>query len=74
MKKGLNGKHTVRLQFVAQTLEQMHNATPLTIKNPPMIANLFVPGCSSARDGYPCDWRSFAQVVERAIAPAFVDE
>lgn len=58
------GRYFVRLQFVAQTLEQMHDATALSPANPPAIANIFVPGCSTAANGYPCSWESFHAIAQ----------
>jgi glucose-1-phosphatase len=66
------GSHFVRLQFLAQTLDQMHNAVPLSLSNPPAIANIFVPGCSTPEEGFPCEWRLFQQVIDAAIDPSFV--
>jgi 4-phytase / acid phosphatase len=60
-------RYSVRLQFVAQTLDQLHAATPLSPDKPPAIANLFVPGCSTAADGYPCGWESFRATAREAI-------
>ena len=68
------GRYSVRLQFVAQTLDQMHAATPLSVANPPPIANLFVPGCSTSTVGYACDWTSFVRTATAAIAPEFVEK
>jgi len=65
--------YSVRLQFIAQTMDQMHRALPLSTANPPVIANIFVPGCSSAKDGYPCSWPDFQRTLQQAIDPAFVD-
>jgi 4-phytase/acid phosphatase len=62
------GQHSVRLQFIAQTVDQMHDAEPLSAEHPPAIANIFVPGCSSANDGYPCAWDSFHVIAGGAIA------
>src|SRR5262249_35550984 len=62
-----NGRYSVRLQFVSQTLDQMNKATQLTTQNPPVIVNLFIPGCSTSQEGYPCDWSSFKQVVNSSI-------
>src|SRR5262249_32807744 len=72
--KSSNGEPLVRLQFITQTLEQMHKATPLTMQNPPIIANLFVPQCSMAQDGYPCRWSNFKQLANSAIVPLFVEK
>jgi len=67
-----DGGHSVRVQFVAQTLDQMHEATTLSLSNPPPIANVFVPGCSTAQEGFSCEWRDFHRAVQAAIDPAFV--
>ena len=49
------GGYTVRLQFAAQTPDQMHDAST----DAPARAEVFVPGCSTAAPGYPCSWQSF---------------
>ncbi len=64
-------KYSVRLQFVAQTPGQMHDGTALSKARPPAIANVFVPGCSSAAEGYPCTWEAFREVAAKAILPGF---
>ncbi len=65
------GRYSVRLQFVAQTLEQMHDGTALSVAHPPAMASVFVPGCSSGAAGYPCDWEEFRALAARAILPGF---
>jgi 4-phytase / acid phosphatase len=65
-------RHSIRVQFVAQTLDQMHEATPLSLSNPPPISNVFVPGCSTVQEGFSCEWREFQRAVQDAIDPAFV--
>ena len=62
-----NRQYSVRLQFLAQTLDQLHDATPLTVANPPATANLFIPGCSGSTAGYPCSWANFARTASSAI-------
>jgi 4-phytase / acid phosphatase len=64
--------YTVRAYYTAQTLDQMRNVTPLTLERPPAKANVFIPGCSTGADGFPCDWQAFEQTLTRAIDPAFV--
>jgi 4-phytase/acid phosphatase len=54
-----SGRYSVRLQFAAQTPDQMHDSSP----DAPAMAELFVPGCSTSAPGYPCPWEAF-----RAIA------
>ena len=57
----------VRAYFTAQTLDQMRNATPLTLAAPPDRVPVFVPGCSRADQS--CSWSQFESTVRAAIAP-----
>jgi 4-phytase/acid phosphatase len=57
--------YSVHTFYVAQTLDQMRNATPLTLANPPERVPVFVPACSRA-DGS-CSWETFKQTVQTAI-------
>src|SRR5579884_4036922 len=59
--------NSVRVHYMAQTPDQLRGA----ITGPPERADLFIPGCSTAAQGYPCDWDKFRQTVEAAIDPAF---
>jgi 4-phytase / acid phosphatase len=65
------GTYSVRLRFVAQTPDQMHDGAAASRAHPPAIANVFVPGCSSSAEGYPCSWEAFRDVTARAILPGF---
>jgi len=64
------GKYSVCLFYTAQTLDQMRNATPLSLKNPPERVPVFIPGCSRA--DFSCDWSSFEKAMTAAIDPDFV--
>jgi hypothetical protein len=66
------GDHTVRTYYMAQTLEQMRKALPVTLDAPPGKAAVFVPACSTAGEGFPCAWKAFQRALEAAIDPAFV--
>jgi 4-phytase/acid phosphatase len=68
----VKGVHTVRTYYMAQTLDQMRNALPLTLDSPPAKAPIFVPGCSTADEGFACGWKEFRHTLETAIDPAFV--
>lgn len=65
-----DGKLSVRLEYRAQTLEQMRKSEPLTPANPPTVAPVFVPACGRA-DGS-CTWDGFASALRQAIDPADV--
>ena len=68
----VTGAYTVRTSYTAQTLEQMREARPLTLASPPAKAPVFVPGCSTAGEGFACTWSGFRRTVEAAIDPASV--
>jgi 4-phytase/acid phosphatase len=61
------GRYSVRLQFVSQTMDQMHDAAPLSAAHPPPVANLFMPGCSTSADGYPCDSAEFFRAIQNSL-------
>jgi 4-phytase/acid phosphatase len=56
---------SIRAYYTAQTLDQMRNATPLSLANPPDRALLFIPGCSKADAS--CEWDAFRSTVREAI-------
>jgi 4-phytase/acid phosphatase len=66
------GEYSVRTYYTAQTLEQMRQALPLTLDSPPAKATVFVPACSTAKAGSPCDWKAFQHTIETSTDPAFV--
>ncbi len=58
------GAFSVRTQYLAQTMSQMHKAVPLTLSSPPAIANVQIPGCETAS----CNWATFQKAAERATS------
>jgi 4-phytase / acid phosphatase len=64
------GKPFVRLEYTAQTLEQMRNSEALTPANPPAVAPIFIPGCSS--QDLSCTWEDFSRAMHASIDPAYV--
>jgi len=66
-----DGRLLVRTRFVSETLEQMRDAAPLTLENPPAAEPIFVPGCSLASPGYDAPLDLFAVRLRLAIDPAF---
>ena len=66
-KKSETGEYAVRVFYEAQTLDQMRNATPLSLQNPPERVPVFVPGCSRA--DYSCKWNDFQRAV-RVVTPS----
>jgi len=69
-KKAGSSEYSVRTFYVAQTLDQMRNRSPLSLASPPERVPVFVPGCGRA-DGS-CDWSSFQKAINAGIDPAFI--
>ncbi len=60
---------SVRVQYVAQTPDQMHDDTTLTLAHPPATATLTIEGCPARSD---CPFGTFAAALKKAIDPRFV--
>ncbi len=71
-RRAADGAYSVRTYYRTQTLQQMRKALPLTLDSPPAKAAVFVPACSTAEAGFPCEWKAFQRTIEAAIDPAFV--
>jgi 4-phytase / acid phosphatase len=69
-----DGKPFVRLEYTAQTLDQMRQAQPLSSANPPDEEPLFLPGCSGQTpdNGMSCPLDGFWAAMNAAIDPAYV--
>jgi 4-phytase/acid phosphatase len=65
------GQFSVRAQYVAQTLEQMRSATPLTLASPPAREDLAVAGCGPAAAAGGCPWEAFRKLAGAALAGRF---
>ena len=64
------GEFLVRTFYEAQTLDQMRNATPLSLQSPPERVPVFVPGCSQADAS--CNWKAFQLAVQAVVPSTFV--
>jgi 4-phytase/acid phosphatase len=65
-------QYFVRTQYLAQTLQQMRSATPLTLAAPPAKEDVAVAGCESATGSIGCSWDTFAKSIQKAIDNRFV--
>jgi 4-phytase / acid phosphatase len=66
------GKRRVRTYLLSETPKLMRAAAPLSLRTPPTKTLLFIPGCSTAGEGYPCDWDAFRTVAANAIDVEYV--
>jgi 4-phytase/acid phosphatase len=69
-KDSSSGDYSLRTSYMAQTLEQIRNTTPLSIQNPPQRIPVFVPACSQADTS--CKLMAFQQAVQAATGSTFV--
>jgi 4-phytase / acid phosphatase len=65
--------YRVTAYYAAQTLDQMRNASALTMDAPPARANVFIPGCSKSDADFPCDWSDFQKIVIAATDTTYVE-
>ncbi len=67
-----SGHFFVRTQYLAQTLDQMRNAIPLSLSAPPEKEDLAVAGCEAATKHAGCSWETFQKSLQAAIDNQFV--
>jgi 4-phytase/acid phosphatase len=65
------GRFSVKLRYLAQTLDQMRNAIPLSIATPPASEDVALPGCEAAKQNSGCPWETARSVIQGAIDPQF---
>lgn len=68
-----SGEYFVRASYVAQTLDQLRDRTPLTLAAPPATAPIYIPGCAARNAASDCALSDFVSVANRAIQPGFAD-
>jgi 4-phytase/acid phosphatase len=71
-RRRVDGQALVRLSYVCQTLEQMRAGDAPTLENPPVVAPIFMPGCSAATPGYDAPLERVEDLFHRVIDPGFV--
>jgi 4-phytase/acid phosphatase len=68
------GEYVVRVSYVAQSMDQLRNLTPLTLSAPPATSPVLVPGCPIRNAAtFDCPIGVFVTVVDRALDPHSVD-
>jgi len=67
------GEFIVRAAYIAQTMDQLRNRTPLTLAAPPANVPVFIPGCSIDNATFDCPLSTFVRITQQAIDPKNVD-
>ena len=62
----------VQTSYVAQTLEQMRDESPLSMGNPPARSPIFVPGCSGSGPDFNAPLSGFVRQARKVIDPTFI--
>ncbi len=63
-----SGRYSVKLRYMAQSLDQMRYLTPLSLAAPPEGQDVALPGCAAAG----CPWQTARQAMEKAIDARFI--
>jgi 4-phytase / acid phosphatase len=66
--------YSVRVSFIAPTLDQIHTAALLDGSNPPEVLPLAIPDCAGAGAGGACPLARFGTIVHDRIDPTAVAE
>ena len=64
---GEQGTYYVRASYVTQSLDQLREATPLTMDAPPSLSPIFIPGCSVRNATFDCPLANFVTVAKQVI-------
>jgi 4-phytase/acid phosphatase len=65
------GEHFLKMRYVAQSLDQMRNASPLTIAAPPKSQDVMLRGCEAVQRDKGCPWETARLAMQKAIDPRF---
>ena len=65
--------YIVRVYYTAATMDQQHNATPLSLNRPPAVASIFIPNASTNTPHFDIPLATFNAVTTAAINPAFTN-
>jgi len=67
-----DGEQRIYVSFAAQSAEQMRNATPLTLDNPPQRVPIRIAACSANATDSGCSVDGFVNAVASAVMPSCV--
>ena len=65
--------YIVRLYYTAQTMDQQHDATPLSLTTPPGIAPIFIPNASTSNATFDMPLATFNSVMASLINTAYTN-
>jgi 4-phytase/acid phosphatase len=69
-----SGEYLVRAFYTAQSFDQLHNLTPLTLTAPPETIQLLIPGGSKPGAVLDVQFEIFQELLRNAIGPQYVQD
>jgi glucose-1-phosphatase len=63
---GKGDRDLLKIEYVYQSTEQLRNAEPLTLSNPPQRVTLALEGCPVDKDGF-CAWSDFEKTMKDVL-------
>jgi len=72
MRSGQPDSFYIQASYVAQTLDQMREATPISLDSPPAVAPIFVPGSSGSDHDFSSPLPAFVRQARKVIDPSFI--
>lgn len=73
LRQKTDGTNIVRIYYVTATMDQQHNATPLSLNNPPAIAPIFLPNAGTNTPYFDIPLATFNQVTGAQINTAYTN-
>ena len=67
------GEYIVRVAYIAQTMDQLRNLTPLTLAAPRPSLRYSSPGCSAGNATFDCPLDKFVRIANQVIDPLSAD-
>ncbi len=68
-----SGNNFVRVYYVAATMDQQHDATPLSLQQPPATAAIFIPNASTGNAYFDCPLATFTSVMMASLNTAYTN-
>ena len=71
-KSGQPDSFYIQTSYVTQTLDQLREATPISLESPPAVSPIFVPGASGSDHDFSTPLPAFVRQARKVIDPAFI--
>ena len=73
LRQKTDGTEIVRVYYTSATMDQQHDATALTLQQPPAVANIFIPNASTNTPYFDIPLATFTSVMGSLIGTAYTN-